>query len=78
MPQTAEASNYLRMLGLCDDAMFFVFGMSDDGAFTVLFVSPGVTPLLGFTQEEYLALGCAAPRPMRRGCRGSRLCTRVR
>jgi hypothetical protein len=58
-PQTPEASHFLRLMALCDDAMFSVLHMEDDGACTVLYVSPGVTQLLGYTPAEYLALGCA-------------------
>jgi hypothetical protein len=59
MPHTAEASNYLKMLALADDVMFSVLHVDDNLACTCLYVSPGVTSLLGFTVEEYLALGCA-------------------
>jgi hypothetical protein len=58
-PHTQEASNFLKMLALVDDVMFSVLLVADDGACTCLYVSPGVTPLLGFTVEEYMALGCA-------------------
>jgi hypothetical protein len=37
--------------------MFSVLDMADDGACTVLYVSPGVLRLLGYTPEEYTALG---------------------
>ena len=66
-PHTAEASNFLKMMTLCDDSMFSVLMMEDDGACTALFMSPGVKQLLGFTQEEYLALGCVASRCAARG-----------
>jgi hypothetical protein len=58
-PHTQEASNFLKMLALVDDVMFSVLLVADDGACTCLYVSPGVTQLLGFTVEEYMALGCA-------------------
>ena len=57
-PTTAEASQYLQMMGLSDEAvMFTVVVMEDDGACTPLYVSSGVTQLRGYTPEEYLALG---------------------
>ena len=59
-PHTAEASRYLQMMGLCDDAMFSVLHVAADGACIVLYVSSGVQQLLGYTPEEYLALGCEA------------------
>jgi hypothetical protein len=58
-PQAAEVSHYVKLLALSEDAMFSVLSMENDGACTVCYVSPGVTRLLGYTPEEYLALGCA-------------------
>jgi hypothetical protein len=58
-PQAAEVSHYVKLLALSEDAMFSVLSMENDGACTILYCSPGVTRLLGYTPEEYLALGCA-------------------
>ena len=56
---TPEARHFLCLMALCDDAMFSVLLMEPSGACSILFVSPGVTRLLGYSGEEYLALGCA-------------------
>jgi len=39
-----------------------VLSLDSSGLATILFVSPGVQSLLGYTPEEYLALGCVALR----------------
>ena len=38
--------------------MFSVMDMDEKGLCTILFVSPAVQTLLGYTPEEYLAIGC--------------------
>lgn len=38
--------------------MFSILDIAPDGACTIPFVSPGVQSLLGYTPEEYIALGC--------------------
>ena len=41
-----------------EDTMFSILDMDEQGACTILFASPAVQTLLGYTPEEYIALGC--------------------
>jgi hypothetical protein len=59
-PLSVPTQLFLRLLSCVSDVMFSVLDMADDGACTVLYVSPGVLGLLGYTAEEYTALGCVA------------------
>jgi hypothetical protein len=58
--QSVETALFCRLLScVCDTIMFSVLEMAHDGGCSILYVSPGVRRLLGYTPEEYTALGCA-------------------
>lgn len=63
-PAAPEAAHYLQLL-LLERAMLLVALLTQDedgAARQVLYASPGVTLLLGFTPEEYVELWCARRR----------------
>lgn len=60
LPQSTETRLLCLLLDICADAMFSVMHYDPAAmAGTVLYASPGVLSLLGYTAEEYTSMGCA-------------------
>ncbi len=61
LPSAEDATHFARLLELCDDVVFSVgevSGVEENRAYTALYTSGGVSQLLGYTPDEFNALGC--------------------